>query len=70
MTYRVSTPHTDTKTEWITIAEVSKGPVEGNATVSYEQVLDIPPLPPSNLSNCGIIDLKYELKFEACVDGW
>ena len=63
-------PHTDTKTEWIKVSEVSKGPFEGNATVSYEQQLEIPPLPPSNLNNCGIIDLKYELKFEACVQGW
>ncbi|XP_051165266.1 arrestin domain-containing protein 17-like [Leptopilina boulardi] len=70
VTYRVNTPHTDTKTEYMTIAEVSKGPVDGNGNVSYEQSLDIPALPPSNLNNCGIIDLKYELKFEACVDGW
>lgn len=52
------------------MAEVGKGPVEGGATADYEQNLDIPPLPPSNLKNCGIIDLEYNLNVVACVSGW
>lgn len=52
------------------MTEVSKGPVEAGGSANYEQCLDIPPLPPSNLANCRIIDLEYNLKVEACVEGW
>jgi hypothetical protein len=51
------------------VAEVSKGPVGGNETTSYEQNLEVPSIPPSNLNNCGIIDLEYKLKVEAVVTG-
>ncbi|XP_076653337.1 arrestin domain-containing protein 17 isoform X1 [Halictus rubicundus] len=70
VTFRATTPSTDTRTEEIVVAEVGKGPVEGGGTAEYEQNLDIPPLPPSNLANCGIIDLEYNLKVVACVSGW
>lgn len=70
VTFRATTPHTDTKTKKIVVTEVSKGPVEGGGTADYEQHLDVPPLPPSNLANCNIIDLEYNLKVKACVEGW
>ncbi|XP_011169897.1 arrestin domain-containing protein 17 [Solenopsis invicta] len=70
VTYRATTPRTATKTDEIVVTEVSKGPVEAGGTADYEQHLDIPPLPPSNLTNCHIIDLEYNLKVEACVEGW
>ncbi|XP_078042154.1 arrestin domain-containing protein 17 isoform X2 [Augochlora pura] len=70
VTFRATTPSTDTRTEEIVVAEVGKGPVEGGGTAEYEQNLEIPPLPPSNLANCGIIDLEYNLKIMACVSGW
>jgi hypothetical protein len=70
VTYRATTPRTATKTEEIVVTEVSKGPVVAGGTADYEQHLDIPPLPPSNLTNCRIIDLEYNLKVEACVEGW
>ncbi|XP_014476867.1 PREDICTED: arrestin domain-containing protein 3 [Dinoponera quadriceps] len=70
VTFRATRPHLDSKTEEIVVREVSKGPIEGGGRVDYEQHLDIPPLPPSNLANCGIIDLEYNLKVEACVEGW
>ncbi|KAK1124426.1 hypothetical protein K0M31_006786 [Melipona bicolor] len=70
VTFRATTPTIDTKREEIVIAEVSKGPIEGGGTADYEQKLDIPPLPPSNLTNCGIIDLEYNLKVIACVSRW
>ncbi|KYN43112.1 Arrestin domain-containing protein 3 [Trachymyrmex septentrionalis] len=70
VTFRATTPHMDTKKEEIVVTEISKGPVEAGGTTDYEQHLDIPPLPPSNLANCGIIDLEYNLKVEACVEGW
>ncbi|XP_076244815.1 arrestin domain-containing protein 17 isoform X2 [Calliopsis andreniformis] len=70
VTFRATTPSSDTKTEEIIVAEVGKGPVGGNETTEYEQKLDVPPLPPSNLTGCSIIDLEYNLKVVACVSGW
>lgn len=67
--YTASTPRPETKVVESTVAEVSKGPVGGNETTSYEQTLDVPPLPPSNLRNCKIIDVSYKLNVEACVSG-
>jgi len=52
------------------VARVSKGPIEAGKIADYEQYLDIPATPPSNLANCGIIDLEYNLKVEACIEGW
>lgn len=69
MTFRATTPRIDTRTEEMVVTEVSKGPVEAGGT-DYVQHLDIPPLPPSNLANCHIIDLEYNLKVEASVEGW
>ncbi|KAJ8672951.1 hypothetical protein QAD02_004212 [Eretmocerus hayati] len=69
VTYSATTPRADTKVVELKVAEVSKGPVEGRQTVSYEQDLDVPPLPPSNLQNGRIIDFEYKLKVEACVEG-
>ncbi|XP_015118177.1 arrestin domain-containing protein 17 isoform X1 [Diachasma alloeum] len=70
ITFKANTPRVITRTEKIVVAEVSKGPVEAGGTSDYEQKLEISPLPPSNLTNCGIIDLEYNLKIEACVQGW
>lgn len=70
MTFRATTPHSDSRTEEIVVTEVSKGPIEGGGSADYEQRLDIPAVPPSNLANCSIIDLEYSLKVEACVEGW
>lgn len=70
VTFHATTPRTDTKTEEIVVAEISKGPIEAGGTADYQQHLDIPPLPPSNLANCHIIDLEYNLKVEARVEGW
>lgn len=70
MTFRATTPHSDSRTEEIVVTEVSKGPVEAGGSADYEQHLDVPALPPSNLANCRIIDLEYNLKVEACVEGW
>jgi len=38
------------------------GSVESHGTSNWTQVLKVPPLPPSNLNNCSIIDLDYDLK--------
>ncbi|XP_034943031.1 arrestin domain-containing protein 17 isoform X2 [Chelonus insularis] len=70
ITFKARSPRAETRIEKQIVAEVSKGPVEANGSADYEQKLEIPPLPPSNLTNCGIIDLEYNFKVEACVAGW
>ncbi|KAK2581691.1 hypothetical protein KPH14_002178 [Odynerus spinipes] len=70
VTFHATVPQTETKIEEIVVTEISKGPFEGGAVVDYDQNLDIPALPPSNLNNCNIIDLEYCFKLEAYVSGW
>lgn len=60
--FHTNQPRRETKKDKITIAELSVGPVDEHGANAWQQKLDIPPLPPSNLVNCGIIDLDYELK--------
>ncbi|XP_071567178.1 arrestin domain-containing protein 17 isoform X2 [Temnothorax nylanderi] len=70
VTVRVTDP-SETRIQEVVIAEVSKGPIQAGGTADYEQHLNVPPLPPSNsLANCQYIDFEYELKVEACVEGW
>ena len=67
MTYRVSWPRKFFKTIRIVIVEENKL-IEDSEIEMYEQLLKIPPLRPSNLENCGIIDIEYKLKLKAFVD--
>lgn len=60
--FKTNHPRRDMKKEKTTIAEISVGPVDEHNSKSVTQNIEIPPLPPSNLINCGIIDLDYELK--------
>lgn len=60
--FKTNTPRRDMKKDKITISEISVGPVEAHGSKTWQQSIEIPPLPPSNLINCGIIDLDYELK--------
>ena len=58
----MTSPHKSTKKDNITIGELVLGSVESRGTSNWTQVLKVPPLPPSNLNNCSIIDLDYDLK--------
>lgn len=60
--FKTNQPRRDIKNEKTVIAEWSEGPVNKNNSKTWTPVITIPPLPPSNLVNCGIIDLDYELK--------
>lgn len=60
--FKTNHPRRDMKKDRITIAEISVGPVEAHDSKNWQQNIEIPPLPPSNLINCGIIDLDYDLK--------
>lgn len=65
----VHTPRRATKVDKAIIAEISVGPVEAHGSHTWNQQIEIPPLPPSNLVNCSIIDVDYELKVEVDVAG-
>lgn len=67
--FHTTQPRRETKKDKIVIAEVGVGPVPGGESKNWSQQLEIPPLPPSNLSNCGIIDLDYELYVVVEVSG-
>lgn len=69
VTFTVNTPRADKKKETIKIAEVTVGPIAAHESPSWKQQLDIPALPPSHLSNCGLIDLDYEIKVVLEVQG-
>lgn len=69
VSFHTNQPRRETKKDKITIAELSVGPVEAAASNTWNQQMEIPPLPPSNLVNCGIIDLDYEIKVEVEVAG-
>lgn len=60
--FKTNQPRRDVKKDKITIAEVAVGPVSAHSTKTEDLNIAIPPLPPSNLLNCSIIDLDYELK--------
>ncbi|XP_055375137.1 arrestin domain-containing protein 17 [Condylostylus longicornis] len=69
VTFTVTQPRADKKVEKVTIAELNVGPIAGNESKNFNQQLEIPPLPPSNLQNCGLIDLDYQLYIEVDVSG-
>lgn len=62
LTFYTNAPRRDIKKEKIIIGEVGVGPVPERGSQTWNQTIVIPPLPPSNLVNCGLIDLDYELK--------
>lgn len=60
--FKTNHPRRDTKRDRVTIAEVAVGPVEEHSSKNENFNVEIPSLPPSNLMNCGLIDLDYDLK--------
>lgn len=58
-----------TKKDVQIIGELGLGPFEKSDQRTIRQSLDIPPLPPSNLDNCGVIDLHYDLQVVCEVSG-
>lgn len=59
-----------TKKETKSIGELAIGPFNKSEQRTVRQSLDVPPLPPSNLMNCGIIDLHYDLQVICEVAGF
>lgn len=44
------------------ILTVQEGPAPAGTTKHWNLSMEVPPIPPSNLVNCNIIDLDYDLK--------
>lgn len=59
-----------TKRDVKAIGELAIGPFNKTEQRVVRQSFDIPPLPPSNLVNCGIIDLHYDLQVICEVSGF
>ncbi|XP_069695121.1 arrestin domain-containing protein 17-like [Periplaneta americana] len=70
LTFTVTNPNKSTKKDKITIGELVLGSVEPHATNNWTEILKVPPLPPSNLNNCSIIDLDYDLNVKAKATKW
>lgn len=62
VTYRANSPTTATKKSKNVILTVQEGPAPAGSTKHWDMKFEIPPMPPSNLVNCSIIDLDYDLK--------
>lgn len=69
VTFHTSQPRREKKESKITISELSVGPVAGAESRTFTQHLEIPALPPTNLLNCGIIALDYDLHVQCDVSG-
>lgn len=69
ISFQVQQPRSARKREVEKIDELTMGPIDAGGSRTWEQKIEVPALPPSNLVNCGIIDLDYELFVEAQVGG-
>lgn len=69
ISFQVTQPRSARKKEVEKIDELTMGPIDAGGSRTWEQKIEVPALPPSNLVNCGIIDLDYELFVEAQVGG-
>lgn len=69
ISFQVQQPRSARKKEVEKIDELTMGPIDAGGSRTWEQKIEVPALPPSNLVNCGIIDLDYELFVEAQVSG-
>ncbi|CAK1542140.1 unnamed protein product [Leptosia nina] len=69
VTYRATSPTTATKKSKDIVLTIQEGPAPAGCTKHINLNMEVPPIPPSNLVNCSIIDLDYDLKVECVVSG-
>ncbi|KAK7866141.1 hypothetical protein R5R35_004789 [Gryllus longicercus] len=69
VSFKATSPSNTVKKDKITIVDHKFGGVTGNSSKTWTEQIVIPPLPPSNLMNCNIIDLSYDMKVEAKLPG-
>ncbi|GJQ68172.1 hypothetical protein Trydic_g10736 [Trypoxylus dichotomus] len=70
VSYYSQFPRRETKKDVIVLQRIQVGPVAAHDSKTWNQPLQLPPLPPSNLINCSLIDLDYELLIEVNVSGF
>lgn len=68
--YNSQTPEKKTKEETQIISEVKCGKVQKNSAAKFDQRLNIPALPPSNLTYCRILNVSYEVHVSASMSGF
>ncbi|KAG7300439.1 hypothetical protein JYU34_016060 [Plutella xylostella] len=71
VTYRATNTSASTsikKTKDVVVT-IQEGPVVAGGSKQFNLKLEVPPIPPSNLVNCSIIDLDYDIKVECAVSG-
>lgn len=51
------------------LADVEKGPTVTDEVTVWNDVLHVPPVPPTGLGRCKLIDVNYELEFKAVIEG-
>ncbi|KAF7997819.1 hypothetical protein HCN44_009217 [Aphidius gifuensis] len=68
VTFRVRNPKKEIRHDKIVVAETDISPIERGEN-TYEEKILVPPIPPSNLTNCSLIDIEYYVKLEACAHG-
>ncbi|XP_077296197.1 arrestin domain-containing protein 3 [Arctopsyche grandis] len=69
VTFRCTSPISGTKRVVVVISEHKLGSIDGHEAKNIQKILEIPPLPPSNLVNCGLIDLEYKIHVDCVVSG-
>uniref|UniRef100_A0A2A4K4A1 Arrestin C-terminal-like domain-containing protein n=1 Tax=Heliothis virescens TaxID=7102 RepID=A0A2A4K4A1_HELVI len=69
VTYRATSPTNQTKKIKDIVLTIQEGPAPAGTTKSWDLVMEVPPIPPSDLVNCNIIDLDYDFKVECVVSG-
>ncbi|XP_055604276.1 arrestin domain-containing protein 17 [Uranotaenia lowii] len=69
LSFHVHNPRRETRQNTETIKEISFGPVEPGGSQTWAKEITIPPLPPSNLVNCGIIDVDYDISVDTACSG-
>ncbi|XP_041980826.1 arrestin domain-containing protein 17 [Aricia agestis] len=67
--YRATSPTNVNKKTKDVVVTVQEGPAPAGTTKHWSLNIEVPPIPPSNLVNCNIIDLDYDLKVECVVSG-
>ncbi|XP_075979692.1 arrestin domain-containing protein 3 [Anticarsia gemmatalis] len=69
VTYRATSPTNATKKTKDIVLTIQDGPAPAGTTKTWNLQLEVPPIPPSDLVNCNIIDLDYDFKVECSVSG-
>ncbi|KAH8399175.1 hypothetical protein KR215_003725 [Drosophila sulfurigaster] len=69
VTFHTNQPRSEKRESKVIISQLSVGPVNAGESRTFTQQMEIPALPPTNLLNCGIIALDYDLHVECDVSG-